>query len=71
MDDVERNDRESPTLLGQLAALTGLALLVALAFGSVSRTHRQRRTARPKPLPEKLQVWEGEGGQTAMVDEPA
>lgn len=40
-----------------------LGALLCMASTSLLRTQRQLRAARSAPLPERLQVWEGEGGQ--------
>jgi hypothetical protein len=53
--------------------LAGLALLVGVlgaAWRHVSATHRRRLLDKPRALPEKLQVWEGEGGQSQMAQTP-
>jgi hypothetical protein len=59
--------------LEPLLRLAGMALLVAVlsaAWRRVVVTHEQRRLDKPKALPEKLQVWEGEGGQSQMPGLP-
>ena len=40
-----------------------LGTVLGLALTSVLRTQRRLAAARSAPLPERLQVWEGEGGQ--------
>jgi hypothetical protein len=42
------------------------AVLSATAWRCVANTHARRRLYRPKALPEPLQVWEDEGGQSQM-----
>jgi hypothetical protein len=57
-----------------LTQWTALIALAALLGGSWRRwrdTHQRRMAARPRAEPEKLQVWEDEGGQSQMPDEPA
>jgi len=59
--------------LEPLLRLAGVAMLVAVlsaAWRRVVVTHEQRLLAKPKALPEKLQVWEGEGGQSQMPGLP-
>lgn len=48
-------------------ALIGLA---AVSWRCVSATHARRLDSRPAALPERLQVWEDEGGQNQMPDSP-
>lgn len=50
-----------------LAALAGLLLL---ALSRWQRTHWRRLAEKPEPLPEPLQVWEGEGGENQMAEQP-
>lgn len=45
-------------------AFITLGALMYLATSRVLRAQRQLRAARSAPLPERLQVWEGEGGQS-------
>jgi hypothetical protein len=59
--------------LEPLLRLAGMALLVAVlsaAWRRVVATHQHRQLDKPKALPEKLQVWEGEGGQSQMPELP-
>jgi hypothetical protein len=59
--------------LEPLLRLAGLALLIGVlgaAWRQVSATHRHRTLDKPRALPEKLQVWEGEGGQSQMPEMP-
>jgi hypothetical protein len=52
--------------LVQWAMLAGLAALLRVAWKSWRTTHHQRLAGRPERLPERLEVWEGEGGQSQM-----
>jgi hypothetical protein len=54
----------------RLAALALLGGVVSVVWRRVSAVHRHRVVDRPRALPEKLQVWEGEGGQSQMPDLP-
>jgi hypothetical protein len=58
---------------GSLSQLTSIVALLTLLGASLSRcaaTHRRRHAAKPQAKPEKLQVWEDEGGQNQMPDAP-
>lgn len=44
-------------------AFIALGTVLCLAMSSVLRTQRRLRAARSAPLPERLQVWDDEGGQ--------
>lgn len=56
-------DRNERSLAGSTFILLVLGTLLAGSFGAIQR-HRQRRSiGRAKPLPERLQTWEGEGGR--------
>jgi hypothetical protein len=55
--------------LGALSQASNWVVLVALLGASWQRcrdTHQRRMIERPKTKPEKLQVWEDEGGQNQM-----
>jgi hypothetical protein len=59
--------------LEPLVRLVGLALLATVltaAWRRVAAVHRQRLLAKPRAQPQKLQVWEGEGGHNPMTDLP-
>ncbi|MCC6247326.1 MAG: hypothetical protein IT499_06175, partial [Rubrivivax sp.] len=48
-----------------IARWTSLALLGSVLFASwrcVSQVHERRVASKAQPLPEREQVWEGEGG---------
>ena len=53
---------------GAVARLTLWATLAALLNASWRRLSDM--TSRPTPKPERLQVWEDEGGQNQMPDAP-
>jgi hypothetical protein len=62
-----------PSAPGAVARFTLWATLAALLNASWRRlhdTHQRRMTTRPAPKPERLQVWEDEGGQNQMPDAP-
>ena len=40
-----------------------LGILLSLSMTPVLRTRRRLRASRSAPVPERLQVWEDEGGQ--------
>jgi hypothetical protein len=54
----------SPPLLLWL----GVGALLAGSWRRLQDTHRRRLQARPTPLPERLQAWEGEGGRPVEKD---
>lgn len=57
-----------------IARWTSLALLGSVLFASwrcVSQVHERRVASKAQPLPEREQVWEGEGGQNQMPGMPA
>jgi hypothetical protein len=63
----------SPRARGTLSQLTSIVALAALLGAGLSRcagVHRRRHAAMPQAMPEKLQVWEDEGGQNQMPDAP-
>jgi hypothetical protein len=63
----------SPRARGSLSQLTSMVALLALLGASWSRCadiHHRRHAAKPQAKPEKLQVWEDEGGQNQMPDAP-
>lgn len=47
-------------------AFIALGILLSLSMTPLLRTRRKLRAARSAPLPERLQVWEGEGGQNQL-----
>lgn len=53
-----------------LFSLGALAGLLLFALGHCRQTHLRRLEARPRPIPEPLQVWEDEGGQNQMDGQP-
>jgi hypothetical protein len=50
--------------------LVALAALLWLSWASCRGTRRRRREALSEPLPEPLQVWEGEGGENQQFAAP-
>jgi hypothetical protein len=46
--------------------VSALALLLMGVAWRVQRMRREHLSATPRALPERLQVWEGEGGQNQM-----
>ncbi len=50
----------------RFSSLLILGTLLCVSWMACSRTHRQRRIENPVALPERLQTWEGEGGQNQM-----
>ena len=68
--ELESTARNARSLLPRLLVLSAAALTMACAWASVSRIHHQRRIERPKALPERVQVWEDEGGQNQMAELP-
>jgi hypothetical protein len=45
------------------SAFIALGLLLSLSMSPLLRARRKLRAARSAPLPQRLQVWEDEGGQ--------
>ncbi len=67
-------------VVGRLLLLTALAGLLNTAWRRCRATHQRRTEGHSDAKPEKLQVWEDEGGQNQMpvaprqaraVDEPS
>lgn len=56
--------------LGHLASLATLLALLGTSWQRCRETHRRRMAARPKTKPERVQVWEDEGGQNQMPKSP-
>ena len=48
-------------------AFIALGALLGLTLTHVLRARHKLLTARSAPLPERLQVWEGEGGQNQQI----
>lgn len=64
----EDHDRDHPRDNGgnaglQLLRLIALGSLLGASWHCVQRTHQRRYGSRSRPLPERLQTWEGEGGR--------
>jgi Flp pilus assembly protein TadB len=49
---------------------SALALLLAGVAWRLQTARRRHLRAIPRALPERLQVWEGEGGQNQMPEQP-
>lgn len=47
-------------------AFIALGILLSLSLSPLLRTRKKLRAARSAPLPERLQVWEDEGGQNQL-----
>lgn len=60
--------RHGSSGVGRVGAAVALLTLLAWGWRHVSRAHRDRMQARPARLPERLEVWEGEGGQNPMSE---
>lgn len=50
--------------------LVALAALLNASWRCLREIHHKRILERPRTKPEKLQVWEDEGGQNQMPDAP-
>jgi hypothetical protein len=61
----------APGTVARLAMLAALAGLLNASWRQCRDTHQRRMSDRPATKPEKLQVWEDEGGQSQMTDAPA
>ena len=59
-----------PGPLARLTLWATLATLISASWGCLRETHDRRLSSRPAPKPEKLQVWEDEGGQNQMPGHP-
>jgi hypothetical protein len=59
-----------PGVLARMTLWATLAALVGASWGSLRDTHQRRLSSRPALKPEKLQVWEDEGGQNQMPGHP-
>ena len=60
-----------PGAVARLAMLAALAALLNAGWRRWRDTHERRSLQRPDAKPEKLQVWEDEGGQSQMPDAPS
>jgi hypothetical protein len=58
---------DTVTRLAMMAALAGL---LNASWRRCRDTHQRRRSERSATQPEKLRVWEDEGGQNQMPDSP-
>jgi hypothetical protein len=54
----------------RLFAAIALVALSASVARHVTLLHRRRLLEKPRALPERLQVWEDEGGQSQMPGQP-
>ena len=54
----------------RLTVLVALAALLDVGWRCLRDIHRRRIAGRPDTKPEKLQVWEDEGGQNQMPGAP-
>jgi hypothetical protein len=59
-----------PGPFARLTLWVTLATLLGTSWGRLRETHWRRLHARPAPKPDKLQVWEDEGGQNQMPGQP-
>jgi hypothetical protein len=60
---------ELPSSSRLFAAIALVALAVSVTR-HVTLSHRRRLLEKPRALPERLQVWEDEGGQSQMPGQP-
>ena len=60
----------APRVVAQTAMFAALAGLLGISWRRCREIHRRRIENRPAGKPEKLQVWEDEGGQNQMPDAP-
>ncbi len=59
----DRNERNERSLAGNTFILLALGTLLAGSFSAFQRQRQRRTVGRAKPLPERLQTWDGEGGR--------
>ncbi|HEU5297124.1 MAG TPA: hypothetical protein VFU71_20250 [Burkholderiaceae bacterium] len=55
----------------RLTTFIALAALLASSWRHVREIHQRHMAERPDAKPEKLQMWEDEGGQSHMPDKPS
>lgn len=55
-------DHDGGSLLGRALRIVLLGVLVQRSWARLGQVHRHRMTARPARAPERVQRWEGEGG---------
>jgi hypothetical protein len=60
----------APGSLTRLTLWATLAALLGASWSTLRDTHQRRLSSRPALKPEKLQVWEDEGGQNQMPGHP-
>ena len=60
----------APGAFARLTMLAALAVLLNTSWRRCRDVHQRRIAARPNTQPEKLQVWEDEGGQNQMAAAP-
>ena len=60
----------APGAVARLAMLVALAGLLNTSWRRCREMHQRRMDNRPHSQPEKLQVWEDEGGQNQMPAAP-
>ena len=60
----------APGVVARLAMLVALAGLLNTSWRRCREMHQRRMENRPDSKPEKLQVWEDEGGQNQMPATP-
>ena len=60
----------APGVVSRVLMLAALAGLLNTTWRRCRDMHQRRMVSRPDSKPEKLQVWEDEGGQNQMPDAP-
>jgi len=62
--------RTSAATIGRVTSVLALAALLNASWRCLRDVHQRRMAERPHTKPEKLQVWEDEGGQNQMPGAP-
>jgi hypothetical protein len=67
---VDRHDAAASGPIERLTMVVALSALLSTGWRCWRDVHQRRMAERPAAKPEKLQVWEDEGGQNQMLDAP-
>lgn len=60
----------STSTIGRWLAGSLLTCLLAATWRKLTHVHHARVASTPRAKPERLQVWEDEGGQNQMPEQP-
>jgi len=68
MTSTRHPHHEGSGVLGHALRMLLLGVLVQRSWARLAQVHRHRMTARPARAPERVQRWEGEGGNVMPAE---